>query len=643
MAKNPALSMFVWFFVELLYAQESKIDIETLINEEGNREPTAVVEYLEELEEHPLNLNKVTQDQLASIPWIPPATAEDIINYRKQHGLFADVAELKMIRSVVPIYDRIFTFFYVRAAQPPKEVKIEERLRLVLPSAQQESTFSRRIKTYDRVKMSWGSFFSAGALVEKDTGETNPVDLALFSSQISLKALQSRIMLGHFSAETGQGIALGNPNGMSKSVDVIESVIKRRQGLFPYLSTNENLALWGCGISQKIKWFSYSLFAGHNRRDATISNGKVISLRNTGIHQSDSERDARDQLKEGIAGVMMIIQPSASVNIGSSFMRQQYDHDFKNGTGFDMHSLMRRFNRIQSFFFKYSRANHTIFGEFAGNGAEGRAKICGLMSTTLPVEWIILWRSYAPQFQNSYAAGFGDGDMTRNEAGFYMAVRSQLDRRTTLSWYWDQFKAFWPTTLSPMPSRGHDGFLFLQHRYSPRLTVGFRLKLSSKMTALKVQDSFSNDRTKQSRQTTVRGQLQLEYQPSPVLFMRSRIDLSGMSDAAQYHGLSDTLGVMIYQQVRATWKNAVFETRWTTFDAVSFPTRLFQVESDLPGAMQLVTFYGRGIRWYAKLSLLLRKNLRISVKRDHMVYDFTADGGIHSNNVFSLQIDWRCL
>ncbi|HWD39302.1 MAG TPA: ComEA family DNA-binding protein [Fimbriimonas sp.] len=65
----------------------------------------AVTKTPQTTKKHPsaaVNLNQASSEQLQTIPGIGPATAERILDYRKQHGRFRSVDELRAISGFGP-------------------------------------------------------------------------------------------------------------------------------------------------------------------------------------------------------------------------------------------------------------------------------------------------------------------------------------------------------------------------------------------------------------------------------------------------------------------------------------------------------------------------------------------------------------
>lgn len=61
-----------------------------------------------------INLNTADAAQLAAIPWIGPAAAQRIIEFRQQHGPYMRCDELQNVKGIGPLmYERIAPFLTV--------------------------------------------------------------------------------------------------------------------------------------------------------------------------------------------------------------------------------------------------------------------------------------------------------------------------------------------------------------------------------------------------------------------------------------------------------------------------------------------------------------------------------------------------
>jgi competence protein ComEA len=51
----------------------------------------------------PININTATQAELEALPEIGPKTAENIINYRNEHGPFQSIDEIDNVDGIGPV------------------------------------------------------------------------------------------------------------------------------------------------------------------------------------------------------------------------------------------------------------------------------------------------------------------------------------------------------------------------------------------------------------------------------------------------------------------------------------------------------------------------------------------------------------
>lgn len=642
---RPAVTIFLIALclgTNMLRGQDLQVDVESLFDgEDDTIDPSTVIDYLTELAQKPLDLNRATAQQLNTIPWLSTAAAGDIIRYRGKHQSFNSIDELKQIKSVLPHYEKIKYFVTVGRRWSDLRIKAEGRHRLVSYNEGWRQPFYVNSKLLNRLMGEWRDRVAIGLLAEKDAGENQYDDLLLGHLVVNLKPMRTQVMLGNFTAEFGQSLVFGGPYGFGKGSDPVAPTISSRNGLYPYLSADENFSFRGAGASTNWRGFSLTGFYSRKQRDARIENDAVLSLPIGGLHRTESEKASRDQLRENAVGSALSWQPNARLSFGGAWLTSSFDHEFLKKDGIDHNQFSGRTNQVQSIFYNVTTGMINLFGEYAVCTSGGRAIVSGASAEMSPVEWVILWRMYDEDFQNFYASGFGERSDTRNETGFYLGCRYHAAKRSTVSFYYDQFKFVWPTATAPMPASGDELLVYVEHGFSTQLAATLRLKVSNKSAGERFNDSMNNSITRLSTTQTRACRLQLDYDASRILSFRTRMEWSYAGAKETVLCLQDSVGVLLYQQVAVSQKPWKLAARWTMFDAVNYPLRFYQVEQDLPGALRLIMLYGRGVRWYVVASYSIFEKCKVAVKFEQTIYDFRVTDGDKLNSGLSLQADWR--
>jgi hypothetical protein len=108
------------------------------------------------------------------------------------------------------------------------------------------------------------------------------------------------------------------------------------------------------------------------------------------------------------------------------------------------------------------------------------------------------------------------------------------------------------------------------------------------------------------------------------------------------------LGWLVFNDIRFKLPAGNTDLRFSLFNTGSYKTRIYQYESNVPGAFSSQMMFGRGIRVYAMIRLLLQKGTGLSMKYSFMKY-LTAEsiksGPDHSGSLIdrrvALQVDIR--
>ena len=635
----------------IVFSQE--LPIENLFDgmSESN-DQSALMEYLAELQKNPLDLNNASARQLSTIPWISPVMAISIIHYRHQHGAFSSVNEVLQIKGISDHFERIKPFVTVKGRHRFK-IQVEGRHRSIskleasrgyLENVYRGSPY----KVLNRLKGSVLPFLGFGLLTEKDAGEPQWDDLRLGYVECSAKQWKSRLLLGHFSAEFGQGLVFWGPYKFSKGSNAIAPAKQRSRGIYRYLSVDENSAFYGAAAEVNWQPLQMTSFYSRNSMNARVRGDSLISMPATGLHRNEKEREVKDTALENVIGLAVQWRIGTMKHIGLTFQKSALSHHIPRSDTFEQHEFYGIHNHVFGLDYDVTVSRINLFGEAAQSKSGGQALLLGSWWDFDVFDVVLLWRKYDDHFHNFHALAFGERRSTRNEEGFYLGLRYRATSEVTLSWYIDQFRSRWPQHFIPMPSSGYEIMALAEYECSRRHTLSLRGKFEKKHVNWSVPDRFAVSHTRLGLRDKVNLRLQSEFFAAPQLNFRTRLELSTAGMNRRYLAPQDTIGTMVYQDV--IWKpNKAWrlQTRWTLFDAPLYELRFYQFEQDLPGVMRLKMLYGRGTRWFALVSYKWKLFIRLSMKYERTVYeDRTSIGSGYdriaspSENMVSLQLDW---
>ncbi len=644
--------IFIVFLIVVVGGSQD-VDVESLFDGRGESEDqSALIEYLESLLLHPLDVNTASAQQLSTIPWISPYVAVRIVQHRYEHGPFTGMDQLRRIRGMAADFDKTRLFLSVT---PRRSVPayFQGRHRLLAKKEEARGYRERRYagsreKALSRFQGGYSSFVRFGFLTEKDAGEAEFDDLAVGHVQLDVEKWGTRIIAGHFSAEFAQGLVFWGPYKMGKGSDPIAPAKQKSRMLHPYLSVSENEAFFGVAFSQEIKRLGLYAFSSRSQRDARLENGFVVSTPVSGMHRTQSEIAARDRLEEKVQGGAVSYRFAKDAFLGAVFQNSEFSHPFRQKDGVEKFAFSGTKNTVAGVNFDVTFSDYNFFSETARSASGGWASNVGVLAEVQPVELALLWRRYDKDFQNLHSFGFGERDDTRNEEGIYLGFRWRPQKQTTISFYSDHYRFSWPQGALPMPASGHELLAMIEHRFQSSLKAQLRVRSEAKMDAADEFDPFGNKKKilTPARKTFVR--MQMDVDASRSIRLRSRVAFSFYSGAREGRREYQP-GFLLYQDILWRFaKNCRLQTRWSFFDAPMYELRFYQYENDLPGVMRMKMLAGRGSRWYGIFVYRWRKKLQATFKIEHTFYDDRDAIGsgmdaVHGavENAAALQLDWR--
>lgn len=653
----------VWILISVLDFSDvqAQIDDEEVLElEEESEDASELVEILNELRRHPIDLNRATITELETIPWMSTELAREIVNWRKKNGKFTSVGQLGEIPAFdAGLAESIAPFVTVDATPASAQLKASSRHRIIRKLEKSQSLITKKYpgkaeKFFSRAEAVLGGI-QAGFLLESDPGERKFNDYQAYFIQADSLIPHCQLIAGRYQLELGQGLATWGPFGLSKSNHPIAPVKKRARGLRPYTSVDENAGLYGAGMSISFKPWRAILFYSNAALDAALDeNGRVTSLVASGDHRTAAEMAKRDGVQERLWGLSFQYQFPNGSRIGMVHFRSFFNRYIINDNpDRRQYAFTGNHNQVTSGYFDYLVPYANFFGEWAVSGNNARAIIVGSSFSRGQIRLSMAWRWFAPDFQNAHAFAFGDANgATQNETGFYTGIGWRLCRIISVNAYLDHYRHPWRTFFQPLPVTGRDLMAQFSVSLSPGAALQLRYKnrLSDKIADRPVSNALNPEQFLKNAKSSYRAQLDLRF--SKPWHLRARAEWTQARpewfDKSTNPG-SDLNGFMLSCALHF---NPAFGLHWrggiTFFDIDDYSARIYQYEPDLPGLMTNVMLQNRGTRWYLLLSYKFASSIDVICKYSSVLYDDQETIGTGPDLIDSpvlhqlgIQLDWR--
>ncbi len=605
-------------------------EIESLLDDElaETEDTTALLELLEELRTHPIDLNRATAAELRQLPWIGQELARQIVTWRSSHGPFADVAQLEQVPGVSAALAALTRPYVVASSpegrphlrtRPPLQLTLRTRARRrwASPTAKTSSESSGDpYRTYQRATLTFGQLFEGSALWEKDAGEERLNDFSSFYVRYAGPGPLS-VVAGSFQVEAAQGLVLWGPYRFGKGGDPILPVEQTARGLRGYRSVDESAALAGVALSLSAQRLSAMVFTSDRRLDAApLPSGGIATLDRSGYHRTTAEEAHRGMQRERLWGGRVVLHPHSRLSIGTTAFWARYSRSFeRRDLRRDFFGFEGKRNHVVGIDAALAGRRTTWSAEWALSKGGGWAAILSGKMVLEGATVVAIWRRYQPDFHNLRARAFSESGISpRNEEGVYLGVRMHSNVFGEVGLAFDQFGSPWRTSTLPFPNNGQELLLRWRRRFAGLiLSLRFRRRGGDGVRSVPV--SVGSEHDVLARHIRQSWRLQLDYAAGGAIRLRSRVELGRFAEKlpGEPPPMAET-GTLVYQQLqwrpRRGWR---IEARWTGFDSRSFDSRLYALEGDLPGVWNSQVFFGRGSRWYL-LALARWGHLRAGVK-----------------------------
>lgn len=564
------------------------------------------MELLNELHEHPFNINTAASNDLLRLPFLSEQAVNDIVDYIALHGAMRTLGELRLIRRL-DYREREWLKFFVFAAPIPstpstngwKGTQQELSTRVDIPCYQREGwPWAQGIAHQLRYTWQQGRKLDVGLRLEKDDGEELFTRQAPFwdsyggHAMLKNVGVLKQLLVGDFKVGFGEGLVINNGLQFGKTSTSLWHTLG---GIRPHRSSDEVHYMRGVsGTLAFGKQWEVTAFYSIRSLDATVNkDNSVSSINTTGLHRTDSERKHRHTLLSQTT-TLHAQWKHKGWHAGMTGMFQYYDHQFRQN------SVLYRQIYPEGYLFGavsadygYQRNRLLLRGEtarsFDSRGGGWATLNKAAWRFNADTQLALIQRFYSKDYYSPHASAIGENSQVQNESGITLQFDASRLGPFSLLALFDYFYSPWPRYTMTRYSTGWEGLL--QTSWQPRkgrqLLIRYRVKSKEK--------SDSRYYSHQLR-ATYNHQISALWDTQLSAFLH------------RYHQpltASSSTGYAAMPQVSFHSRDERF--RWSLaailFRTDSYDSRLYIYEPSLAQTFGMQQLYGHGQRFVAMLRL----------------------------------------
>ncbi len=642
-------SLYIWCVLMGVTAfgqiKSREIDLERIVDEivavqDEDINYEDLYENLMQLYAHPMDLNRVNEEQLRSLFILNEIQIRSLLSYREDAGPFLSVYELQNIDGITKeVFQKITPFLTVRDASERVNKSLLQRIvsernnYLIIRHdrtleekrgySQTASPSGRYIgspdRLYTRFRTSRPGDFSIGFTAEKDPGEQivwSPVqkqygpDFLSYHLQVMNKGRIKNLIVGDYQVQFGQGLVLGSAFGIGKNSEAVTTIRRANVGFLPYTSLYEAGYLRGTALSFKLNnsftihgMYSSRWRDGNLTQDTTEFTSQISSISFTGLHRTPTELANRNTIRE--TNIATVISYShRSLDAGVILHQTNYSAPLMRApTLYNQFYFEGDENKNAGMYLNYGFKNFSFFSEFAhtlGYGSGITGGIVGSLTPSLDVS--VLYRKFDRNFYSFYSNALAESTTPQNEEGIYWGWKYLFNQTYSFSGYVDFFRFPWLRYRSYAPSQGSEWLMRFNYRPSKQVSLFVQAREETKSRNIATESNLYQVMPGTKRNYWIN----LDYVITPNVTMKTRAQFSS-------YRLNDnfTQGMMVLQDI--TWSVGRFSLsgRHALFDTDDYDNRLYVFEKDAWLAFSFPAYFGVGVRNYALLQFSVTRNIDV--------------------------------
>ena len=612
-------------------------------------------EMLCDLEQHPLNLNTTTREELEALPFLSAQHVEGIMEYLFNYGPMKSMNELRMMRSLDNTQITLLSYFtYVDDERVEPDFP---QLSNILKYGRQELMADVRIPFYRRkgddngylgypyrhwlrYQFSYQDYVKAGIIGSQDAGEpffsnSNRTGYDFYSYYLQVKHLGKleNAVVGKYKLSVGMGLVLNNSFGMGK-LAILQQLGRNTNTIRPHSSRSQTGYFQGAAATLRLspQW-QLTGFLSYRPIDATLNDdGSMRTILTDGYHRTPTEMAKKGNSHATDAGAHLAWR-QGGLHAGITALYTHTDRDLRP----DTKTIYRRYYAQGNDFlnvsadYGYRHPRFAVSGETAINRDGALATINSLsMNAADGLSIMLLQRFYSYRYTALYARSLSEGGHTQNESGAYLGATWQLSPRLRLQAYTDYAYFAWARYQVSQASYAWDNLLSATYSLNSwSLSGRYRLHLRHK-------DNESKSSLVNHTEHRYRLALSKQY--------------GAFSSTTQADAVStaDDWGYMVSEQIAGQWSLLKAGLSGGYFHTTGYDSRLYVYERSPLYNFSFPSYYGEGLRLSLMVQARLLAQLSVTAKFGITRYfdRSTIGSGLQEINSSSqsdldLQLRWK--
>ena len=601
-----------------------------------------------ELEQHPLDINQTTREQLEELPFLSAQQVEGIMEYLDRYGPLKSMGELQMIRELDYSQLRLLSYF-IYIGEEPEDVF--PKLASVLKYGKQELTATARVPFYKRkgdeegylgypyrhwvrYQFTYGDYVKFGLVGAQDAGEPffsnkNRWGYDYYSPYLQIRKLGclESFVAGKYRVSLGMGLVVNNSFGLGK-LAMLQNLGRPTYSIRAHSSRSNDYLQGLAATIDVVKGLKATAFVSYRPMDATLNKGDstVATILTTDYHRTETEMGKKHNLHQTALGGSLRYNHNG-LHLGANVLMTHYDRRLQPNTAI----LYRQHYPQGQEFLNYSldygfvRPRFALFGETAMDGKGHLATINSLslrLGETLNV--VALQRFYSYSYTALMAQSYSDGGKVQNESGLYLGLTWQPSPAFRMVAYTDYAYFAWARYRISLSSHTWDHLL--QTTYTRKdwtFSARYRLRMKQR---------DNDDKSALINLWEHRTRLSADYASSNWGF-RTQLD-------GGYGAYNNEWGMMLSEHLSYTRNWLRLNAGMGYFHTDSYDSRVYLYERGPLYTYNCNQFYGEGIRYWLMARANIGQQLMLTAKIGMTDYfDRTTIGSSYQQIAASSQTD----